>query len=428
MATRVLSIGVAVLLLASGCTKRPEIVYAALTEQDIRISLESAKQDKDGFPHAFRVTFENKSDHEGILELHGALPGGRGYIIPSSLWLGFTTPDGRELTLAHTYGKTPKGERVQLKASERLVREYPTADFCLWGPAADTGPNEEYAFGKYFQPGQKEVRVQAACIVGSAEDRSVEPARAYSEAITMRCSYDESLFPQEEPGEPAGTALHQAVRRGDVAEVERLLAQGADVNAKGEYGSTPLHVAAEKGDVKIAEMLLAKGATLDDRVDYAGTPLRIAAVYGNVEVMRLLIAKGADVEAREPLGGSTPLHDAALQGQLEAATLLVETGADPNAKDSLGDTPLCFAALKGYGDVVALLLDKGADVNCGGHGGLTPLHYAAGEGHKSVVELLLARGAKPNIKDERGETPLAWAEECGRKDTVLVLKQHGVEE
>ena len=47
----------------------------ALAAKDIRISLELTQQDKDGFPHAFSITLENKGDRAGGPTLPMPLPG-----------------------------------------------------------------------------------------------------------------------------------------------------------------------------------------------------------------------------------------------------------------------------------------------------------------------------------------------------------------
>ena len=332
---RLIVTGCAVLLavLSGGCAGDAAPVGAALTHKDIGISLELAQQHKDGFPQSFRVTFDNKSDREGFLALPVALPG-RAELTPPvapAVVLLIRTQDGRERTLYYTAvgaRKVAQAESVRLKPGERCAREYAAADFYGWG---HSGPTKEDAFVSLFSPGTTGVRVQAMYVVGPAGDRPEEPVHVDSEAITMRCSFDESVFPREEVA-PTGTPLHQAVRRGDVAAVERLLAQGADVNATDKYKATPLHLAAENGDVKIGEMLLAKGASLTAQDSAFNTPQHIAAEYGKVEVMKLFIAKGAKVDAREPVSGCTPLHSTAMGGQLEAARLLLASGADPNAR------------------------------------------------------------------------------------------------
>ncbi len=417
----------------------PTASDATLTENDIGISLALAQQDKDGFPHAFRVTFENKSDHDGIVALPVPMPGraeeaynlspSEGFAIPPILSLAFWAPDGRLLSLLYTdlnARRPAKSESVRLKRSERCVRDYPTTAFYMWGRAADQGPNPDYAFAGCFKPGEREVQVQALCSVQPLEDTSHESAHTDSGRVTMRCSYDEKVFPQPE-AKPPEPPLHEAVRKGDVAAVERLLAAGADVNARDMYAATPLHLAAESGDVRITEILLAKGANVSAVDDGHNYPLHIAALFGQVGVAKLLIAKGARVDVRMPVTGTTPLQIAAREGHLDVVQLLLDAGANPNARDDRGGTALEMAAGTGHVQIAALLLDNGVDPKAADPDGWTALHVAAKGGYGDVAELLLDRGADLNVKSAAGQTPLAFAVMAGREKTAKVLLARGAD-
>ena len=94
--------------------------------------------------------------------------------------------------------------------------------------------------------------------------------------------------------------LFHACKIGDVAEVKRLLAEGADVNAKNEY--------------------------------YVNTPLLIASMDGHEEVVKVLLANGANVNTRNKYG-QTPLHEAPTK---EVAVTLLVNGADVNTKNDYG--------------------------------------------------------------------------------------------
>ncbi|MHC4450530.1 MAG: ankyrin repeat domain-containing protein, partial [Planctomycetota bacterium] len=50
---------------------------------------------------------------------------------------------------------------------------------------------------------------------------------------------------------PRGTPLHHAALAGDLGEVERLLDEGAEVDARDEDGTTPLQLAARTGRMKV---------------------------------------------------------------------------------------------------------------------------------------------------------------------------------
>jgi ankyrin repeat protein len=123
--------------------------------------------------------------------------------------------------------------------------------------------------------------------------------------------------------------LQQAVLHGNKEEAERLIAQGADINAKFVFGTTLLHLATSLGSL------------------------------GN-EVAKLLIAQGADINAKENISRFTPLHFAVRENQKDVAQLLIAKGADVNAKNNIGETPLQLAEKSGFNEMADLLKKHGA--------------------------------------------------------------------
>ena len=170
--------------------------------------------------------------------------------------------------------------------------------------------------------------------------------------------------------------------------VELLIANGADVNAKGMLGYMPLHHAVRRGSKDVAETLVAKGANIEAQNDSFMTPLFEAE---SKEIAEFLIAKGADVNAKAVFG-LTPLHIAARYGRTEVAEVLIAGGAAINAKEEDGWTPLHFAAWKTASQEAAkLLILKGADVNAKSKSARTPLSVAK---HDETRKLLKKHGAK----------------------------------
>ena len=82
-----------------------------------------------------------------------------------------------------------------------------------------------------------------------------------------------------------------------------------NIDAFGADGWTALHHAAKKGDVSEVERLLAAGANVDARttayalgVTRSSTLLLIATRYKHFDVIRLLLDRGADIEACDSKG------------------------------------------------------------------------------------------------------------------------------
>jgi len=107
------------------------------------------------------------------------------------------------------------------------------------------------------------------------------------------------------------TDLHDAVKRGNLAEIKRLLeADRSLANARSETdvrGTYSLHVAAEFGQARAARLLLDYGAdvTLLDSENDA-TALCWAAFFGRPEVVGVLLAAGSEPNQRNK-HGLTPL-------------------------------------------------------------------------------------------------------------------------
>ena len=223
------------------------------------------------------------------------------------------------------------------------------------------------------------------------------------------------------------TTLHEAIKQGNLAEVERLLAEGADVYARDTYHFTPLHEAAHIGHPEITKLLIDNGADVNAVDIWGATPLYWAAHEGRTEAAQLLVENGAEVNATD-LNGLTPLHVAAQRGHKKELELLLTAGANVNAVNSLDNsTPLHEAARTSNLEVVKLLIDRGADVNVQDNEGKTPLHWAIDNGHTEIAQLLIENGADINTVNNSGETPLYWAVRRSSIKIVELLLERGAD-
>lgn len=96
--------------------------------------------------------------------------------------------------------------------------------------------------------------------------------------------------------------LIEAAKRGDLAEVSRLLADGADPNARDRHNNTALTFAARDGHLDMARRLLSAGADVGPIDDEGVTPLILAAFKNHPEIAFLLLDKGADASVRDQWG------------------------------------------------------------------------------------------------------------------------------
>ena len=283
------------------------------------------------------------------------------------------------------------------------------------------------------------------------------------------------------------TSLMRAAQRGDVAEVERLIARGAKVNAtvptrdlreliaflswmqqlpESDIGYTPLLYAVQGGHEDVVRLLIGHNADVHHVARGGETALRLAIWRSDVKVIQLLAGVGARCDAGQFLmavARSTP----------ETVKLLLTLGADPNAtappnRRRAGPPPLppvIAATQRSDAAVLQLLIDAGANVNAQDHNGWSALRWAAqsrsrrqNQNMSTITELLekagardqagnnaavlfeavlqkdpvrveqaLRLGANPNAKDDRGVPPLVYAARFGQPAIVEALVRAGAD-
>jgi outer membrane protein assembly factor BamB len=164
--------------------------------------------------------------------------------------------------------------------------------------------------------------------------------------------------------------LWAAVRSGDVAEVTRLLDEGASVNEPNEIGVTALWIAAGKG---------------------------------KPEIVQLLVDRGADVNVRDLIWYQTPLSTAIRGTSEEIVDCLLNAGA--------ADIEDAAKAMAGMGNVsrLKLMLETGPV----GQEVLDAMLYSTSEKTPKVRELLIEAGAKP-LPSAAAADRQRWASLAGK--------------
>ena len=175
-------------------------------------------------------------------------------------------------------------------------------------------------------------------------------------------------------GSEEGRALCEAVNSADLAAVEALIAQGADVNETVRFQGNftkPVRIALSHSGMSeryaaVALAVIAAGGDPnlswsfgggDGSPGYTMYALAGVAAGGSAKVVGALLAAGARVEGEQ---GGAALVAAARANQVEVLRLLADAGADLNFKERSGDTPLGAAVEAGANEAVSFLEERGA--------------------------------------------------------------------
>lgn len=281
---------------------------------------------------------------------------------------------------------------------------------------------------------------------------------------------------------PVVSVLHEAAKRGDLAQLAKLLDEGESVDGI-RFGFAPLHIAAKAGHADAVAMLLDRGAHINARATNGESALHGAAENNRTRVIAQLLARGAELHARAN-GGETALHAAAVGGWTRATRLLVSRGSDVLATNDLGDSACDVAKTSGYGRCTCtdrtarewaqvasfleraaamagaeeraafarreheravaptlhdaaeagnaaqlgrLLKQKVVDVNAKDVDGSTALHAAVEGGSLAAASLLVAWRADTRATNNYGDTPLHAAATLGGLKLARLLLANGAE-
>ncbi len=165
------------------------------------------------------------------------------------------------------------------------------------------------------------------------------------------------------------SSLHAAAISGNLYEIQRLIAEGVDIDCRDETtGATPLITSclSTHAGLDIMEILLAHGADIHARAirfSNEEEPLIAFAVTSSQvshEKIRFLLERGAEVNYRSPRG-YTLLTWAACDDRPELIDLLLLHGATLDGESSYKESALSVLSRQGRFEEINKLLTRGAD-------------------------------------------------------------------
>ncbi len=189
--------------------------------------------------------------------------------------------------------------------------------------------------------------------------------------------------------EPPSISLYLAVQGGDLNQLERHIAWGADLNAPDPDGNSPLHTAAARGRIVEARLLIKNGAQIEGKNRQGQTPLALALLNGRTQLAAEMLDRGARLDSRQ-LVFELVRHQVT---DRDVLNFLLQRGLDINSRDANADTPLLLAVRLGSRSMSKLLILHGADINARDAEGATPLLIATRDGHEDLIRLLKTQGA-----------------------------------
>ncbi len=225
----------------------------------------------------------------------------------------------------------------------------------------------------------------------------------------------------DEPGKPNArhtwpdsqvAALATAAQDGDVAEIDRLVAAGVDVNTKGLGCTTPLYWALRNLNKAGYKRLLEHGASPNVETTDGDSVMHFAAGWIEPEWLELALQHGGALNLPRSrcrrFPNRTPIFDAIGKLQTKQLQLLIDAGANVNQKDHEGQTPLTYAIRHGQYESAYQLLEAGADYRVKSPDG------------KDIATLIRKRASNPDLKTDWLDKVFQFITDDAAKDAMPV--------
>jgi ankyrin repeat protein len=233
---------------------------------------------------------------------------------------------------------------------------------------------------------------------------------------------EEKLDTKKKEAEALYKRIWSIAKKGEYNSLKLIIEHGFDLEIRCcDYGSTALMYAAQSGQLACVQLLIDNGANVQATNTCGRTAVHFAS---SSDIINVLVKNGANVNAVSK-DGDTPLHEAFTVGRINSTIrALISNGADINKSNKLGRTPL-HLALKFPNDTTLILelFTKDVDLTLKTHDGNTLLHFTACKS-LDLTKHLLQLGADPNVTNNSGDTPLIVASKNGKHDIVAMMYDH----
>lgn len=241
------------------------------------------------------------------------------------------------------------------------------------------------------------------------------------------------------------TALIMAAKNGQLAAINFLLDQGADINLiPAYYRHSPLIQAAQSDQLKAFDLLVQRGADLERDLNNAFIK---ASLYGKVSMLKYLfeISQKRNIPVSldrallgYPIGCQLDFNNPEISKDIEhyseknerlfqAIRFFLEKGANINARFQDLQTVLSCAVEANHFPLVRYLIYHGAVISANDDGD-TPFHQVVLNSNIPILKLLLTAGQATeliNAPDSVGDTALEIALAHGKDEIAQLLLEAG---
>ncbi|UYV74274.1 hypothetical protein LAZ67_11002775 [Cordylochernes scorpioides] len=221
------------------------------------------------------------------------------------------------------------------------------------------------------------------------------------------------------------TPLHLATKMGNYDINRFLVDNGADINASNVNNITALHYSIIYEHFEIFYDLIESGADYNGMTHYGLTPLMLASSNYNTSFMKELLKRGADIEAKDDLEHTAIYHT--LMANFENFKILYDAGADVNICSKLNTPFLLEACREEALEIVVFLIKLGVDINQKNSYGDTPLANTLNNGGDEITKVLIMAGAIIDSRNKVADTPLHEAASQLNETIVHTLIEAGAD-